>query len=71
MITVHPQYINDENGNKSLVVLPAKEFDALLEQLEDIEDIRLYDKAKKNDDGERIPMEEAFKIIEAERKINS
>lgn len=54
MIAIHPQYINDTNGNKSLVILPVKEFDTLMEELEDIEDIRMYDEAKKNDIGERI-----------------
>ncbi|MBL0053949.1 MAG: hypothetical protein IPP29_21880 [Bacteroidetes bacterium] len=63
MITVHPQYIKDTNGKKSFVILPAKEFDSIMEELEDIEDIRLYDEAKKEDDGERIPMEEAFKCL--------
>lgn len=67
MLTIHPQYIKDINGNKSLVVLPATEFDRLMEELEDIEDVRLYDEAKKNDTGERIPMEEAFNLIEAGR----
>ena len=54
MLTVHPQYIKDANGKKSLVVLPAKEFDAIMEELEELEDIRLYDEAKKEDTGERI-----------------
>lgn len=54
MLTIHPQYIKDTKGNKSLVILPAKEFDTLMEELEDIEDIKLYDEAKKNDTGERI-----------------
>ncbi|MDB5006171.1 MAG: hypothetical protein JWQ84_1242 [Mucilaginibacter sp.] len=54
MLTVHPQYIKDADGNKSLVVLPAIEFDKIMEELEDIEDVRLYDEAKKNDTGERI-----------------
>ena len=54
MLTVHPQYIKDANGNKSLVILPAKEFDAIMEELEELEDIKLYDKAKKQDTGERI-----------------
>ena len=54
MLTVHPQYIKDTNGNKSLVILPAKEFDTIMEELEDLEDVRLYDEAKKNDTGERI-----------------
>jgi hypothetical protein len=37
----------------------------LIEELEDLEDVRLYDEAKKNDTGVRIPMDEAFKLIEA------
>ncbi len=54
MLTVHPQYIKDTYGNKSMVILPANEFDKLMEELEDLEDVRLYDEAKKNDTGERI-----------------
>ena len=53
MLTLHPQYIKDTAG-KNLVVLPQNEFDYLIEELEDIEDINLYDDAKKNDTGERI-----------------
>ncbi len=67
MLTVHPQYITDTAGKK-LVILPAKEFNTLMEELEDLEDVKLYDKAKKNDTGERTPMEQAFKMIEAKRK---
>lgn len=54
MLTVHPQYIKDADGNKSLVILPAKEFDTIMEELEELEDIKLYDEAKKQDTGERI-----------------
>lgn len=68
MISVHPQYIKSSNGKKSFVILPAKEFDSMLESMEELEDIRLYDQAKKEDNGERIPMEEAFRMIEAKRK---
>jgi PHD/YefM family antitoxin component YafN of YafNO toxin-antitoxin module len=67
MRNIHPQYITDTAGKK-MVILPAKEFDTLMEELEDLEDVRLYDEAKKNDTGERIPTEEAFKMIEAKRK---
>lgn len=67
MLTLHPQYIKDTAG-KSLVILPQNEFDTLLAELEELEDIRLYDEAKKNDSGERIPMDEAFEMIEAKRK---
>jgi hypothetical protein len=54
MITIHPKYIKDSNGQKTLVVLPVKEFDTIIEELEELEDIKLYDEAKKDDSGERI-----------------
>lgn len=54
MLTINPQYIRDANGEKSLVVLTAKEFESLLDELDELEDIRLYDEAKEQDKGERI-----------------
>lgn len=71
MLTLHPQYIKDSNGNKTMVILHAKEFDALMEELEDVEDVKLYDEAKKKDTGERIPMAEAFRMIEEKRRNKS
>lgn len=53
MIAVHPQYITDTAGKK-LVVLPLNEFNTIMEVLEELEDIKLYDEAKKDDDGKRI-----------------
>ena len=67
MLTLHPQYIKDSNGDKSLVVLPAKEFDSLMEELEEVEDIRLYDEAKKQDTGERMLFTDYLK----NRKVNN
>ncbi len=64
-MTLHPQYITDNNGKAVSVILPMKEFKNILEELEDV---KLYDKAKKNDDGVRISMDEAFRKIEAKRK---
>jgi len=54
MIAVHPQYINDSNGKKSMVIITVKEFETIMEELENLEDIKLYDQAKKEDTGERI-----------------
>lgn len=54
MIAVHPQYIKDSNGKKSMVILPIKEFTTIIEELEELEDIKLYDEAKKEDTGTRI-----------------
>lgn len=54
MVTVHPQYITDSKGQKSMVVLPVSEFHEIMEELEELEDIKLFDEAKKEDKGERI-----------------
>ena len=67
MLTVHPQYITDNTGKKISVVLPMKDFKAIMEELEELEDIKLYDEAKKSNEPS-IPIDEAFKIIEAKRK---
>ena len=61
MIKVHPQYIKDANGVKSLVILPAKEFNSIMEELEDLEDITLYEEATLKDSGERISLSEYVK----------
>ena len=62
MINIHPQYLKDTDGNKTLVVLSLSEFDAILEELEDQDDVRLYDEAKKEDDGQRISLSDYLKI---------
>ena len=61
MITVHPQYIKDNNGRNSYVILPSKEFNTILENLEELEDIRLYDQVKKEDKGERVLLSDYLK----------
>jgi PHD/YefM family antitoxin component YafN of YafNO toxin-antitoxin module len=60
MIALHPQYIKDTAG-KNLVVLPQNEFDILMEELEELEDIKLFDEAKKEDTGERILLSDYLK----------
>ncbi len=66
MLTVHPQYITDTSGKK-LVVLPGDEFELLMEELEDLEDVRLY-AAAKADSEPPVPIDEAFTEIEAKRR---
>lgn len=39
-------FITDQKGNKISAVLPIKAYKQLLEDLEELEDIRAYDKAK-------------------------
>ena len=68
MLTIHPQYITDKAGKKISVVLPMKDFKAIMEELEELEDIKLYDEAKKSNEPS-IPIDDAFKMIEAKRKV--
>ena len=49
------------------VVLPIKDFKAIMEELEELEDIKRYDEAKKSNETS-IPIDEAFKLIETKRK---
>jgi len=67
MITLHPQYINDNSGQQ-LVVLLRKEYDIIIEQLENVEDVKLYDKAKKGKQ-EFIDAKDAFNEIETKRNL--
>jgi len=66
MLTIHPQYITDTAGKK-LVILPMKEFKNIMEELEELEDVKLYDRAKASKEPS-IPIDDAFKMIEAKRK---
>jgi hypothetical protein len=62
------QFLTDEKGKRTAVVMPIEKYNKLMEHLDDLEDVRLYDEAKRDDDGSRIPIDEAFKMIEAKRK---
>ena len=63
------QYVVDEQGKRVGVVLPIKEYESLLEELEELEDIRLYDEAKaalESGEDELTPWEKAKKQIGSE-----
>lgn len=69
MLTINPQFIKDSNGENSLVVLPAKEFNNIMEELEDFIDIENYKVSKKKKQS-FVDAETAFKNIEAKKKRN-
>lgn len=72
MRKINPQYLKNANGKESMVVLSVKDFKAIIEELEDMEDVRLYDEAKKDDDGERILFSEYIKSRELKsRKLKN
>ena len=66
MITIHEDYIVDEDGKKKAVVVPVAEWEQILDALEELDDIRAYDEAK-SDPSEPIPFERAvYEIREGE-----
>jgi len=64
---LNPQYITDDKGKKLSVVLSMKEYRKIIEDLEELEDIRQYDEAKTLNEPS-IPIDKAFRQIEAKRK---
>jgi hypothetical protein len=60
------QFVTDAHGKKLAVILPIKEYNKMVDDLEELEDIKLYDAAKKGKQ-EFVDAEEAFRQIEEKR----
>ena len=58
-----PQFITDEKGKRVSVILPIQDYNKMLEDLEELEDIKAYDEARKSNE-DALVAEEAFKMIE-------
>ena len=61
------QYVTDDNGKKVAVILPLSEYEKLLDDVDELESIKAYDKAKSSKQ-EFAPAGEVFKTIERKRK---
>jgi len=64
MSTNKEQFVVDESGNKTGVLLEVERYVELLEAQEELESIRAYDDAKASND-EAIPYAQAVKEIES------
>jgi PHD/YefM family antitoxin component YafN of YafNO toxin-antitoxin module len=61
------QFVVNERGEKVAVMISIEEYEKILEELEDLEDIRAYDEAKAS--GETpIPLEQALAENRRNRK---
>ena len=63
MMTLHEEYIVDDQGDRKAVVLPMDEWRQVLDALEELADIRAYDEAK-SQAPDPIPFEEAVRGIQ-------
>jgi PHD/YefM family antitoxin component YafN of YafNO toxin-antitoxin module len=60
---LHPQYIVNEQQQATAVVLPVAEWDALLEEIEELDAIRAYDAAKA-EESEVVSFDQALAEID-------
>ena len=67
METFNEKYLVDGQGKRIAVLLDIKEYQKMLDELEELESIRQYDAAKSADD-EAIPFDQAIREIEDSRK---
>lgn len=61
------QFLTDEQGERTAVVLPIEEYERLLEALEDVEGLRAIDEALgeiERGEDEVIPLEQALREIQ-------
>ena len=63
------QYITNEKGRKTSVILPMRDFKKLMESWEDLEDIKAYDLAKARND-EFVDWETAKAELKANGKLD-
>ena len=61
------QFITDDHGEKVAVILPLKDYEKLMEELDELECIKAYDKAKQGRQ-EFLEADDVFNAIEQERK---
>ena len=62
MIPLEEQYIVDADGQRQAVIVPWEQWRAVLEALEELDDIRAYDEAKARP-SDPIPFEHALREI--------
>jgi len=63
MVTVHPEYVVDEQQHRKAVLLPMAEWAQVVDELEELDDIRAYDAAKKQA-PDKLPFEQAVREIQ-------
>jgi hypothetical protein len=68
MTALQEQYVTDHEGNRIGVFLDLKQYQQILEDLEEFDDIRAYDAAKASGD-EAIPLAQAVAEIQQKHTI--
>ena len=68
MLTVHPEIVIDRKRRPKAVLVPYSEWNEIVADMEELEDIRAYDRAKARRD-EAITFERAVKELRKKRSV--
>lgn len=63
---MEPQFLTDAKGKKTGVLLSMKDYKKIMEDIEELDDIKSYDKVKKRNE-KTIPLREAIKLRKKEK----
>jgi len=63
MLSLHPQYVVDDQKHPQAVLLSLSEWGQIMDELEELEDIRAYDQVK-SIPQEHVPFAQAVREIE-------
>jgi PHD/YefM family antitoxin component YafN of YafNO toxin-antitoxin module len=66
VVPIHPQYVVDENEHRQAVLVPLAEWEQIVDELDELDDIRSYDEAKAGSQ-ETIAFEQAVREIQEGR----
>jgi PHD/YefM family antitoxin component YafN of YafNO toxin-antitoxin module len=62
MVTLHPEFVVDEQQRRKAIMLPLAEWEQVVEALEELDDIRAFDEAKTGPQ-EVVPFETAVREL--------
>ena len=57
MKSINPQFLVDDRGNKTSVLLSISDYESLMEEIDDADDVRLFDQAVDTQNGESISLD--------------
>ena len=62
MVSLHPEYVVGEDKHTKAVLLPFSEWEEVVSELEELDDVRAFDAAKSSSE-ESIPFDQAVREI--------
>ena len=62
MIHIHPQYLVDGNQQRKAVLISIEEWGQIVDELEELEDVRMYEQAKAGPQN-AVPFEQAVREL--------